>query len=865
MLTTNNPATMKTLSICLFYFIITSFSLIAQPTVDITYYLPSDVTYNPNIPAPSDIIGHEVGEWHVSHDKLVSYMYAVAEASDRITIEEIGKTYEGRPLLNLIITSLANQSNISEIKSQHLLLSDPEKSNSLETGSMPAVAYLGYSVHGNEPSGSNASMLVAYYLAAAQGAPIDKLLNETVIIIDPSFNPDGLNRFANYVNANKSSQINTDPNNMEFNEPWPRARTNHYWFDLNRDWLVTQLPESQARIKQFQSWKPNLLTDHHEMGSNSTFFFQPGIPSRNNPMTPKKNYELTRKMGEYHAKALDKIGSLYYTQESFDDYFYGKGSTYPDINGAVGILFEQASSRGHARETINGILTFPFTIRNQFTTSLSSLKALNEMRLEFLEFQRDFYVNSFNSAKSSAEKAIVFGSTDKYKNYRLAEIVNRQGIQIYNAKNPISINGIRYEPDEAYVIPLVQPKNKLIHAMFDTNTSFQDSLFYDVSAWTLPLAFNVDFAILNNKTYSPSYIGNSFDATKRPQGQLIGGVSKYAYVFEWNGYYAPRILSELLKNGYKVKVANEIFHAAGRKFEKGSILVPVAMQNRSEESMAASLKELALNNGIDIYSLSTGLDYEGVSLGSPSFENVENPKVILLVGDGVSGYDAGEVWHLFDQHYDMNLTLMPVDVFNRADIDKYNTLIMVDGNFQTISTSGQEKLKNWVRAGGLVVASQGALKYLDKVGLGKFKFTKSQQLDSLKSWKYEDINEFRGAQRIGGAIFQTKIDRTNPLFYGYTNDILPVFRNSEDFLEKAPGGFSNPMVYTENPLLSGYISSENLNRLKSTSAVGVSTYGRGRVIGFTDNLNFRAFWYGTNKVFMNAIFFGRDINRATSR
>jgi hypothetical protein len=213
---------------------------------------------------------------------------------------------------------------------------------------------------------------------------VDSLLNETVILLDPSFNPDGLNRFASWVNTHKSQTLVTDPVSRELNEAWPGGRTNHYWFDLNRDWLYVQHPESQGRIAKFHEWKPNILTDHHEMGSNSTFFFQPGVPSRINPLTPQKNRELTAKIGTFHARYLDKIGSLYFTEEDYDDFYYGKGSTFPDVNGAVGILFEQASSRGHAQETINGVLSFPFTIRNQVTTSFSTLAAARALRTELL-------------------------------------------------------------------------------------------------------------------------------------------------------------------------------------------------------------------------------------------------------------------------------------------------------------------------------------------------------------------------------------------------------------------------------------------------------------------------------------------------
>ncbi|MEQ8925880.1 MAG: M14 family metallopeptidase, partial [Fulvivirga sp.] len=814
---------------------------------------------------PSEVLGHEVGEWHVSHDKLVEYMRALDRASDRITFEVIGETYEGRPLINLIITSPANHDNIDNLQKEHVALTDPNQSSQLPIQDMPAVFYMGYSIHGNEPSGSNASLLVAYYLAAAQGNNIDEILNETIILLDPSFNPDGLNRFASYVNANKSTNLFDDPNNRELNEPWPSGRTNHYWFDLNRDWLVTQLPESQARIAQFHKWKPNLLTDHHEMGSNSTFFFQPGIPSRNNPKTPQKVYELTAELGRFHARALDSIGSLYYTQESYDDFYYGKGSTYPDINGGIGILFEQASSRGHARETENGVLTFPFTIKNQFNTALSSLKGLNKNREAFLNYQRSFFKDSYNEASKSGQAAIVFGSDDKWRNYHLAELMDRHGISVYQSKSGATISGRSYNNDESFVVPLNNPNYRLIKAMFDVTTTFQDSLFYDVSAWTLPMAFNVDYQTLGTKNFNTNMLGNPFSSSLKPKGKIIGGNSDYAYAFEWNDYYAPKVLNYLLKNGYKLKVATNKFNSGNKSFNLGTILIPVGIQSKSKEEINATLKFLSNDIGTTFYALQSGLNYETVSLGSPSFEALTLPSIAVLVGETVRSYDAGEVWHLFDQRMDMEATLLPVDRLGRVSLDRYNVIVMVDGYYSALSINDAEKLKEWVKNGGLIVGSQGALKYLHKIGLGKFEMKKSPKSDSSQYRKYSDIDAFEGAQEIGGAIFNTKIDLTHPLFYGYYNEYLPVFRNSEDFLTVSKGAYANPMMYTENPLLSGYISKENLELLKNSSGVGISSFGSGKIIGFTDDLNFRAFWYGTNKAFLNAIFFGKLVDRSANR
>jgi hypothetical protein len=432
---------MKKAALFLITFAVILSSAVAQ--VDLSYYLPDSVTYNPAIPTPKSIIGHEVGEWHVTHDKLVQYMYALDQASDRITLEVIGQSHEVRPMILLTITSPANHKNIETIRTQHLKLVDPSSSGSLDLKNMPAVFYMGHSIHGNEPSGSNAALLTAYFLAAAQGKKIEEYLNNTIILLDPSFNPDGLQRFSSWVNSRKSNVISTDPADMEHNEAWPGGRTNHYWFDLNRDWLVVQQPESQGRVKKFHAWKPNVLTDHHEMGTNATFFFQPGVPARVHPLTPDRNQELTRKIGTYHAKALDDIGSLYYTQEGYDDFYYGKGSTFPDAQGAIGILFEQASSRGHAQESVNGVLRFPFTIRNQFTTALSTLTAVNAMRVDLLTYQRDFFKTAVSNAAKDPIKTVAFGSNDPVRATMLAEVIARHSIDVQKLSNQ-SINGKRY-------------------------------------------------------------------------------------------------------------------------------------------------------------------------------------------------------------------------------------------------------------------------------------------------------------------------------------------------------------------------------------------------------------------------------------
>jgi hypothetical protein len=827
----------KALSLLIFICLSTIY---AQQKVDLSYYLPQDISYNTNIPTPESIIGFQVGDWHVSHDKLVEYMKVLAKTSDRITIENRGKTYEGRPLLLLTITSPKNHQNIESIRTEHLKLSDITVSSSLNTNEIPLVIYQGFSIHGNEPSGANAGLLVAYYLAAAEGDYINQLLDNTVILFDPSYNPDGLNRFASWVNTHKSQNISTDNSDREYNEAWPRGRTNHYWFDMNRDWLVSQLPESQVRIKSFHQWKPNILTDHHEMGTNASFFFQPGIPSRTHPLTPTLNQKLTKEIATYHAKAFDKIGSLYYSEESFDDFYYGKGSTFPDINGGIGILFEQASARGHAQQSDNGILTFPFAIRNHFTAALSTLKAGKNMRTDLLEYQRNFYKNAQKEIIRDKNKAIIFGdATNKTKTFHFAEMLKRQKIKFYKNTNK----------EGSYIIPLNQPNYRMIKGMFEKRTTFKDSLFYDVSAWTLPLAFNINYSYTSKITN----IGNETIDLSFPKG-IVSAKSDYAYLFEWDEYYTPKTLYSILKKGLRAKVAMRPFSLNGKNYDYGTIMVPAQNQKLTADKIYGLLKKIADETGVNINAANTGLT-NGIDLGSSTFKIVKKPKIAVLVGDGITSYDAGEIWHLLDTRYQIPLTKLDTKNLNKVDLSKYTTIIIPNTSGNTLNNS-KENLKTFVKNGGILIGYRNSLKWLNTNKFITLDLKKSKA--KTKNVAFDQRQNFKGAQVIGGAIFEAKLDRTHPISFGYNAKKLALFRNTTVFIKPdSVGTYKSPIQYTKNPLLSGYVSKENLKAMSKTIPFKTAKLGKGKVIVFTDNTNFRAFWYGTNKLMMNAIFFGK--------
>lgn len=820
----------------------------AQNDVDLSYYLPQDISYNKNIPTPEQIIGHQVGEWHVTHDKLVQYMYALAKASDRITIEDRGKTFEDRPILLLTITAPKNHQQIEAIKKIHI-----DATNGLAVSeNRPIIVYQGFSIHGNEPSGSNAALLVAYYLAAAESNAVKELLEDTVILLDPSFNPDGLQRFAYWANTNKSANLNPDPNDREYSEIWPGARTNHYWFDLNRDWMPGQLPESRARLKTYHNWLPNILTDHHEMGTYSTFFFQPGVPARANPLTPKLNQELTKKIGEFHAKALDKIGSLYYSEEGYDDFYYGKGSTYPDINGGIGILFEQASSRGHVQESENGLLTFPFTIRNQFTTALSTLDAAKNMRVEILNYQQNFYINALNEGSKEKDKVIVFGDEkDAARTYHLAEILKRNHIDFNEIKADFTANGKKYKKGYSYIIPKNQKNTRLINAMFEKRTTFSDSIFYDISAWTYPLAFNVDYvegAFMSN-------MGNPVTNLELKTGKALN-ISNYAYLMEWHEYYTPKVLNKILNKDLRAKVALKQFTLNGKKYDYGTILIPVQNQSLSENELFNFLNDIAKEGHLEIDAANTGLA-QGIDLGSRSFKALNKISVALLVGEGVTSYDAGEIWHLFDQKYDINITKLDVRSVAKADLSRYNTLILPNMSKETLNDKNTKKIKSWVEDGGTVIGFRNTVEWFKTKEFAKLDFTKPKV--EAKKVSYEEKDDFKGAQNIDGAIFEAEIDRTHPINFGYKNNKIALFRDTTVFMKPDSSSYNNPIKYTKSPLLSGYISKPNLKELANSVPLQIKKLGKGKVVAFTDNTNFRAFWYGTNKLLMNAVFFREEL------
>ena len=837
----------------------TFFALMSFSQEKLDYFLPGDVIYDKNVPTPEAFFGQQIGEWHLTYDQVLFYMKEIATISKRAVIQEYARSYENRPLVHLIFTSEENHKKLNELKELHLKYANPAEN--IDKSGVPLVINLGYGVHGNESSATNASVLTAYYLAAAQGDKMDKLLSNSIILVDPCLNPDGFTRHNTWANMHQSKTTSGDSNSRQFNEVWPGGRGNHYWFDLNRDYLLLVHPESVGRVAKFHEWLPNIVTDHHEMGANSTFFFQPGVSTRNNPLTPENNYVLTHKIAEYHSKYLDKIGADYFSEEQFDDYYLGKGSSYPDINSSIGILFEQAGFRSRIRETSNGIRKLTYGIRNQFAVTLSTLDAALNLKDELLNHQKEFYREALTLAEKDPVKAYIFGNeSNKLQAQYFVNVLQQHQIEVYTNSKEINIKGKIFNPETSFVVPLKQRQYRMIKALFDEVTTFTDSTFYDVSTWNFPHTFNVEFAKIGSLK-EVQYSNET--AVLKTEGKLIGGQSKIGYLFLWNEYTSPKALYALQKAGLLTKVATKefSFEIKGelKDFGYGTILIPTNDQLLDELQIFNLVGKISKETGIDFYGLSTGLSPKGIDLGSGYFATLNQPKILIFIGGSTSSASSGEVWHLFDQRYEIPVTLTETGSLSSIELSKYNTIILPGGTYREWNNSDVQKLKNWAQSGGTVIALQSAAGWAARNEMGKTTFKKATETDSTLNLSYAEREKERSLNTISGAIFNTTLDITHPLCYGYTENTLPVFKTGTSVAKPLGISYTEPVKFTAEPFLSGFVSDKNLEQLKNAPVVSVQNIGEGKLISYHESMTFRGIWLGTNKLLANGVFFGKII------
>jgi hypothetical protein len=823
--------------------------------------LPADFDPDPSVPTPAEVLGFEPGQWHPRHDQIVTYLTRLAEASDRVHLEIIGQTHGQRPLLLLTFAAPEHLAGLDDLRA--------DRRRASRAGDGPAVIWLGYSVHGNEASGASAALVTAWYLASARNPEVLAWLDEQIIIMEPVLNPDGLDRFAHWVNMHRGRNPVADPADREHHEAWPNGRSNYYWFDLNRDWLPLVHPESRARARQLHLWMPHVLTDHHEMGPNTTYFFQPGVPERNNPLTPGRNYELTDAIARFHGEILDAADEPYFTRELFDDYYLGKGSTYPDLTGGIGILFEQASVRGHVQDTVYGPRHFVDAVANQVRTSLSTLKAGHALADELVDYQREF----FNSAREQARRAghagwLIGDGGDPVRAHRLIELLLAHDIDIRSVAEAVDIDGHRHEPGSAWAIPADQDQYRFLRSVFEPVTDLPMETFYDVSAWPLALSYDLPLA----KARRLPAAGERLRQVSAPTVPFVE-TDALAWLVPWNQMGAAPLLAALLDDGYRIQASVDPMQVRTRTGERdlvrGSLVIHRGLQPPELDPVGERLQILADQQAVEVLVTRQGLSLSGPDLGSPTVPVLEPVRAALLTGRGLRSTHAGYIWHWFDTRLDQPLTRLDWSGLFEADLSGYTHLILPDGNYEFLPHWAIERITGFVRQGGTLIAARGAAAWVETLEL-EWSFTASETSESdedkeekemVERRSYGDFNQDFAREIIGGSALNIALDTSHPLAFGYSSAELTVLRRGRHQLKPVDNAYVHAGIYADAPLASGFLSDKNRDRLAGTPALAATHHGEGLVIRMADDYLFRGYWLGSERLFANALFFSQLIRQ----
>ncbi len=847
------------------------------------YFLIDGVEYDQSVPIPDDWFGFGLGERAVRHHQMVSYLTAVAEGSDRITVETIGHSHEGRPILFFVVTSPENHARLDDIRAAHLAR--------LETGEapsedIPAVLWINYGVHGAESTSMDAAIPALYHLAAAQGEAIEQTLAESVVLITAVYNPDGHARRINHVDTFAGAVPVTDPAH-EQHQLWIEARTNHYWFDLNRQWLLLTQPEAQAWVAKWHAWKPYVTADYHEMGSEASYYFHPGEPQRRNPLIPEQARELALAIAGHHAAFFDSEQRLYYAEERFDNFYVGKGSTYPQVNGGVGILFEVGAARGGQIQSASGLRTYADNIRMHFRTTLTTIEGglANADALE--AYQREFFQRASRDAATDDRRAFVFTTAgDAARRHRFVELLLTHDITVHRLGDTITVNEITFDADTSFIVPLNQSQYRMVRGIFDRVTEFEEDVFYDVSGWTLPLAYDLDHATVQGRAFNTGLLGDVVTEAPRPTF-APPPTEAYGYIFDWTEFYAPRALHRLLREDVFARIATTPATLPTADGEvtvgRGAVFVPLSLQTTARSDIDAIIAAIAAEDGVEVHAVTSGFSQQaGADVGGPSFEPVQAPSVLVVFDDGVSYYDAGEVWHMLDYHMHMPITLRRKDELVGLDWSRYTHLIMPGGGNVALPEPVLPRVRQWVNEGGTVIAlrqsaawAQATLMTAPPVMNGApgddapaaMPTTVEETADEAGAPQRFDYAErgLRDAEHvIGGAIVATDLDISHPLGFGYTDRVLPSHRNTTLVLDWPEGDpFAAPAAYVDTDLvLSGYASERRQSEIAGSPMAVAERHGAGTVIMIADNPVFRGTFVGTNKLFLNAIFFSRLIDPA---
>ena len=863
-----------------------------------SFLLFSFYSFSQGAPSPQAFLGYGLGEHFTPHYKIVGYFKEVEKAvPEQVKVEQYGTTYEGRPLLLAYIASPANLQRLESIRRNNLRLAGVSGSEGggKEDENAPVIVWLSYNVHGNEPASSEAAMKTLYELVNPANEKAKEWLKNTVVIIDPCINPDGRDRYVNWYNMAVGASPNPDPQSREHREPWPAGRTNHYNFDLNRDWAWQTQKETQQRLKKYNAWLPQVHVDYHEQGYNNPYYFAPAAEPYHEVITPWQR-EFQVLIGKNNAAAFDRQGWLYFTKEEFDLFYPSYGDTYPTYNGAIGMTYEQGGiSAGLAVSTSDGdTLTLADRLEHHYTTGMATIETAsqnaNRLVKEFHKYFAEAVAHPTGEFKSYFIRNDTFG--DRLE--RLEVLLGKNRIDWVPVSSG-NFTGVDYETGKVavfkahagdIVINANQPKSNLLRVLFERTSHISDSVTYDITAWSVPYVYGLQAYGMGAYVAGTGDGGGAAAGAKEAAGAMSQGTAsgaknatvgaaaasgakegasgQYAYAVRWTGMQSVRFLAAVLEKGIKTRFAEQAFQSGGQSFEKGTLILMATGNGHLGKSLWTGITEAAQKTGVSLLPVGSGFVEKGADFGSGLVRFIHKPRVAILTGEGVSSLDAGEVWHLFEQELGYPVTFINAGDAARVEWKDYDVLILPNGHYKALDDKNTaEPFRDWVRQGGRLIAMQNAVQQLSKMEWGlRQKGAPTDKKEDDKDKKDEDysaLHRYGNRQReevmnsVPGSIYKVELDNSHPLAFGYP-DHYYTLKGDDNVYEFIKEGGWNVGVIKKDNYVSGFTGNKAKEKLKDGLIFGVQDMGRGEIVYMADDPLFRSFWENGKLLFCNAVF-----------
>lgn len=815
--------------------------------------------------SPEDFLGYKIGTRYTPHFKIVNYYnHVAASVSSMVKLEQYGETNEGRPLLLAYVSSPENIKNLESIRQNNIRLANLAKDRMapLEDNA-PAIVWLSYNVHGNEPSSSEAALLTIYALTDPSNTKTKEWLKNTVVIIDPCLNPDGRDRYVNWFNSAVGKDYNPNPIAREHREPWPAGRTNHYNFDLNRDWAWQTQAETRYRIKKYLEWMPHVHVDYHEQGVNEPYYFAPAAEPFHEVITPwQRDFQHT--IGKNNAKYFDGNGWLFFTKIRFDLFYPSYGDTYPTYNGAIGMTYEQGGISG-GLGIINedgDTLTLVDRALHHYTTSLSTIEASSLNAGKLVKEFRKYFNNAVSNGVGEYKAYIIRNdSKDAQRTDKLMDLLDKNGIQYSTGSGTGKGYNYASGKEEAFtignndiVISTYQPRSAMVKVLFEPKSKLSDSATYDITAWSLPYVYGLT-----------AYASKEKISTGGPviKSKAVNTNTEYGYVMPWNGVRTVRTVGQLMKKGILLRYSEAPFEVNGNKFDRGSVIILKTSNQKFGTDLWNVVRAIADENNIQLYPVTTGLVDKGFDFGSDMVHSMKAPRIVLITGDAISTTAAGGIWSFFEQELNYPITQVSTNDVQRIDWSKVDVVIMPDGNHRYLNDKDvAENFKNWIKKGGRVVALESAVAQLAKAEIA-FKTKKGEEADKKDKEKekpgYDALNRYEDRERdalsgmTAGSIYRIELDNTHPLAFGYPDYYYALKQDDYLYEFSGDGGWNVGVIKKDNQV-AGFVGAHLKSKLKDGLLYGVQQVGNGTVTCLSDDVIFRNFWENGKLLFCNAVF-----------